>query len=112
MKSFTSTSFASDYAEHLQRAQAAVNEHPQALFTDFQWFLFAGKDTVFFTAGSKIAFDKDTIGNLVADMVALAPQLTLASSAPGPASRSPSISSTPSPISGSSIASMAIPTNG
>lgn len=76
MKSFSSASFASDYSEQLARAQAAVDAHPQALFTDFQWFLFEGKDTVFFTAASSTAFDKDTIGNLVAGMVALAPQLT------------------------------------
>ena len=76
MKSFSSTSFASDYSEALARAQAAVNEHPQALFTDFQWFLYEAKDTVFFSAYSKQSFDKDSIGNVVADMVALAPQLT------------------------------------
>jgi hypothetical protein len=34
------------------------------------------KDTVFFTAFSKTAFTKDSISNLVADMVSLAPQLT------------------------------------
>jgi hypothetical protein len=76
VKSFSSTSFANDYSDALARAQAAVNEHPQALFTDFQWFLFEAKDTVFFSAFSKQSFDKDSIGNVVADMVALAPQLT------------------------------------
>ena len=76
MKSFSSSSFASDHAEVLDLALAAVNKHPQALFTDFQWFLYEGRDTVFFTAFSKLSFDKDTIGNLVAEMVALAPQLT------------------------------------
>jgi hypothetical protein len=76
VKSFSSTSFANDYTDALARAQAAVDQHPQALFTDFQWFLFEAKDTVFFTAYSKLSFDKDTIGNVVADMVALAPQLT------------------------------------
>ena len=76
MKSFSSTSFANDHAQALELALAAVNEHPQALFTDFQWFLYEAKDTVFFTAYSKQSFDKDSIGNVVADMVALAPQLT------------------------------------
>lgn len=76
MKSFSSTSFASDQAATLDLAQAAVAKHPQALFTDFQWFLFEGKDTVFFTAFSKLVLDKDGLINLVADMVALAPQLT------------------------------------
>ena len=76
MKSFSSSSFASDQTEVLELALAAVNKHPQALFTDFQWFLYEGRDTVFFTAFSKTSFDKDSVGNLVAEMVALAPQLT------------------------------------
>jgi hypothetical protein len=76
VKSFSASSFASDYAEHLARAQAAVDHHPQALFTDFQWFLYEGKDTVFFTAPSATAVDKDGIIALVAEMVSLAPQLT------------------------------------
>lgn len=76
MKSFSSSSFAGAKPEILELAQAAVSRDPQALFTDFQWFLFAGKDTVFFTAFSTLSFDRDSIGNLVAEMVALAPQLT------------------------------------
>jgi hypothetical protein len=76
VKSFSSTSFANDHAETLDLALAAVNRNPQALFTDFQWFLYEARDTVFFTAFSKQSFDKDSIGNLVAEMVALAPQLT------------------------------------
>ncbi len=76
MKSFSSSSFANDHAEILDLALAAVNKHPQALFTDFQWFLYEARDTVFFTAFSRNTFDKDSLGNLVADMVALAPQLS------------------------------------
>ncbi|RYE53781.1 MAG: hypothetical protein EOP18_08560, partial [Rhizobiaceae bacterium] len=76
MKSFSSSSFANDHAEILDLALAAVSKHPQALFTDFQWFLYEARDTVFFTAFSKTTFDKQTLGNLVADMVALAPQLS------------------------------------
>src|SRR5690554_2509580 len=76
VKTFSSYSFASDHAAALELAQAAVSQHPQALFTNFQWFLYEGRDTVFFTAASKSAFDRDSIVNLVADMVALAPQLT------------------------------------
>jgi hypothetical protein len=76
LKSFSSSSFANDHAEVLDLALAAVNKHPQALFTDFQWFLYEARDTVFFTAFSKTTFDKETLGNLVADMVALAPQLS------------------------------------
>lgn len=76
MKSFSSSSFANEQAEILDLALAAVKKNPQALFTDFQWFLYEARDTVFFTAFSKLGFDKDSIGNLVASMVSLAPQLT------------------------------------
>ena len=76
MKSFSSSSFANEHTEVLDLALAAVSKHPQALFTDFQWFLYEAKDTVFFTAFSKTSFDKDGLANLVADMVNLAPQLT------------------------------------
>lgn len=76
MKSFSSTSFANAPAEVLEGALAAVSENPQALFTDFQWFLFEGKDTVFFTAFSTLSLDKESLTNLVAEMVNLAPQLT------------------------------------
>ena len=76
MKSFSSSSFASDQAEILDLALAAVKKDPQALFTDFQWFLYEGRDTVFYTAFSTQSFDRDSLDNLVAEMVALAPQLT------------------------------------
>lgn len=76
MKSFSSTSFANAPAEVLESALAAVRENPQALFTDFQWFLFEGRDTVFYTAFSSRPFDKEALINLVAEMVNLAPQLT------------------------------------
>lgn len=76
MKSFGTTSFASDQTETLALARAAVSKDPQALFTNFQWFLYEGKDTVFYTAFSRDSHDKDSVGNLVADMVTLAPQLT------------------------------------
>lgn len=76
MKSFSSSSFASDATEALARAKAAVDEHPQALFTNFQWFLYEGRDTVFFTAASTKAYTNESLCNVVAAMVALAPQLT------------------------------------
>ena len=76
MKSFSSSSFASSHAELLDLALAAVNRHPQALFTDFQWFLYEARDTVFFTAFSRLSFSKDELNTLVAEMVALAPQLS------------------------------------
>lgn len=76
MKSFSSSSFASNHAEALDLAFAAVQKNPQALFTNFQWFLYTGKDTIFFTAFSKEKFDKQKLKELVAQVVALAPQLT------------------------------------
>ena len=76
MKSFSSSSFASNHTEALDLAFAAVQKDPQALFTNFQWFLFAGKDTIFFTAFSRAAFDKQKLKDLAAQVVALAPQLT------------------------------------
>ena len=76
MKSFSSSSFASDNAVALDRAAEAVRHNPQALFTDFQWFLYEGRDTIYFTAFSKTRFDKEMVEGLVEQMVALAPQLT------------------------------------
>lgn len=76
VKSFSSTTFANDHTEALDHALVAVSKHPQALFTDFQWFLYEARDTVFFTAFSRTSFDKEGLCNLVADMVNLAPQLT------------------------------------
>lgn len=76
MKSFTVSSFASDSTDWLAAAAEMVKSDPQALFTNFQWFLYEGRDTVFFTAASTNRFDKESVTNLVADMVALAPQLT------------------------------------
>ena len=76
MKSFSSSSFAGQQTEALDLAHAAVSRDPRALFTNFQWFLYEGRDTVFFTAFSTLSYDKDGLTNLVAEMVALAPQLT------------------------------------
>jgi len=76
MKSFSSSSFASDHAVALDLAAQAVQDDPYALFTNFQWFLLAGRDTVFFTAFSRQPFDKEGAMALVEQMVVLAPQLT------------------------------------
>jgi hypothetical protein len=76
MKGFSPAGVASEQALVLQAAQAAVDRHPQALFSDFQWFLFEARDAVYFTAFSQSRFDRDSLQNVVADMVALAPQLT------------------------------------
>lgn len=62
--------------ELLRRAAQAVSKNPQALFTNFQWFLFNSRNTVYFTAFSATAFDLDKLQNFVAEMVSLAPQLT------------------------------------
>jgi hypothetical protein len=76
MKSFSSSSFASDHAVALDLAAQAVRDDPYALFTNFQWFLLTGRDTVFFTAFSRTTFDKEGAMGLVEQMVVLAPQLT------------------------------------
>jgi hypothetical protein len=76
MKSFSASSFTSENAVALESAAEAVRDNPYALFTDFQWFLLAGRDTVFFTAFSRSRFDHSALQDLVARMVALAPQLT------------------------------------
>ena len=76
MKTVSAVGVASEQAQLLLAAQDAVDRHPQALFSDFQWFLFEARDAVYFTAFSKIAFTADTVQNVVAEMVALAPQLT------------------------------------
>jgi hypothetical protein len=75
LKSFSNT-FASDAGEQLARVQAAVDRDPQALFTDFQWFLWKGRDTVFYTAFSTDRLDKEKVKRFTANLVHLAPQLT------------------------------------
>ncbi len=76
MKSFSASSFATDNAAALDLALDAVRNDPHALFTDFQWFLFEVQNTVWYTAFSTRRMDRDALGNIVAEMVALAPQLT------------------------------------
>lgn len=76
MKSFSATSFAAEPSDIHERAAAAVKKNPQALFTDFQWFLFKSQNTVYFTAYSQDSFDRDSLTGFVASMVALAPQLS------------------------------------
>ena len=76
MKSFSTSSFPTDQGDVLNTALMAVRKNPQALFTSFQWFLYAAKNTVYFTAFSTETFDKEKLCNTVAQMAALAPQLT------------------------------------
>ena len=75
MKSFSSNSFGTEHDKALELALAADGS-PQSLFSDFQWFLFEAKDTVFFTAYSRERLDRDGLARIVAEMVALAPQLS------------------------------------
>lgn len=46
-----------------------------ARFTDFQWFLYRARNTVYFTAFSKRRFDEEGLMALVERLVLLAPQL-------------------------------------
>jgi hypothetical protein len=65
-----------EHNEVLLQAARAVRKNPQALFTNFQWFLFNSRNTVYFTAFSEKSIDQETLLNFVAEMVSLAPQLT------------------------------------
>ncbi|GHA14526.1 hypothetical protein GCM10007989_06530 [Devosia pacifica] len=76
MKSFTARSFETVGPELSADMRAAVADDPLALFTDFQWYLHQGRDTVFFTAFAGRTFSKEDTATLVADMVARAPQLS------------------------------------
>ena len=76
MKSFSTTSFPTDQTEMLEQALSAVRKNPQALFTNFQWFLYQARNTVYFTAFSKEGFDKEKLCLTVAQMTVLAPQMT------------------------------------
>jgi len=76
MKSFSTTSFPTDQTKVLDEALVAVRKHPQALFTNFQWFLYQARNTVYFTAFSTDSFDSEKLCSIVAQMSALAPQLT------------------------------------
>src|SRR5690348_7846940 len=76
LKSSSASNAVVEHDDELQWAAKAVRKHQQALFTNFQWFLYHSRNTVYFTAFSRTAFTKDSLSNFVAEMVALAPQLT------------------------------------
>jgi hypothetical protein len=76
MKSFTARSFSTTQAELPESILANLKTDPLALFTDFQWFLYQGRDTVFFTAFTARAYDANDLRDMVREMVRLAPQLT------------------------------------
>jgi hypothetical protein len=76
VKNFSGASYTAPQSDTWEHVAAAVKDDPHALFTDFQWFLYEARDTVFFTAFSAISFDRQSLQNVVAEMVNLAPQLT------------------------------------
>lgn len=76
MKSLSAAALAGAPTEALEHAANIVRKNPQALFTDFQWFLYKAQNTVYFTSFSEKTFDKESLVTLVANMVTLAPQLT------------------------------------
>jgi hypothetical protein len=49
---------------------------PLTYFTNFQWFVFQARNTVFYTAYSSQRFDAEMLKSLVVRIVSLAPQLT------------------------------------
>ena len=76
MKSFSPSGVPAEQALMLQAAGEEIAKDPLALFTDLQWFLFEAQDAVFFTAFSRKSFDAATLGEIVSQMVGLAPQLS------------------------------------
>lgn len=74
MKSFSASSFAGTAA--MDDLTELLKRDPNALFTDFQYYLILSRNTVFFTAFSDQSFTKETLNKRVSEMVSLAPQLT------------------------------------
>lgn len=79
MKNFSNSTAAAAAADAQvwARAAAVAARDPHALFSDFQWFLFKAKDTVFFTAFADAPYTRERLLEVVAHMVGLAPQLTV-----------------------------------
>ncbi len=75
MKNFSAAAYVGATSEGLGHHGAPVSD-PLALFTDFQWFLYRARNTVYFTSFSDQSFDKERLMSMVAMMVSLAPQLT------------------------------------
>jgi hypothetical protein len=76
MKSFTSHSFSTTQPTLPASVIEDLKTDPLTLFTDFQWFLYQGRDTVFFTAFTHRSYERDDLRAMVREMVRLAPQLT------------------------------------
>ncbi len=75
MKSFGAAAYAGVTSEDFGHYGMPVKD-PEALFSDLQWYIYRAKNTVFFTSYSKKRYDQESLMNMVAKMVALAPQLT------------------------------------
>ncbi|MEX1181133.1 MAG: hypothetical protein WEB63_10050 [Cucumibacter sp.] len=75
MKSLSSIGAKAGAADYRDTITATVRD-PLALFTNFQWFVFRARNTVFYTAYSSHRFDEEMLNRLVARIVSLAPQLT------------------------------------
>ena len=76
MKSFGAAAYADVTSEDFSHYPMPIKD-PEALFSDLQWFIFRARNTVYFTSYSKRQYDKEGLMDMVAKMVALAPQLTL-----------------------------------
>lgn len=75
LKNFSAAAYAGATSGGVGYHGAPVSD-PLALFTDFQWFLYRARNTVYFTSFSDQSFDKERLMSMVAMMVSLAPQLT------------------------------------
>jgi len=76
VKSFSVSGFSHGAVDDYRLAEKAVRKNPHALFTDFQWFLYRARNTVYFAAYANVRFDYPQLLELVHDIVGLAPQLT------------------------------------
>lgn len=78
MKNFSTSSYSNEHAAAMRRAAELTRTDPLALLTDGQWFAYGSKDTVFYVAFSRTPVDSFILTQTVADLIALAPQLTMA----------------------------------
>jgi hypothetical protein len=75
LKSFSGAACADIATEDFGHHGMPVKD-PEALFSDLQWYVYRAKNTVYFTSYSKKRYDQEGLMQMVAKMVALAPQLT------------------------------------
>ncbi len=74
MKSLSSIGAKAGVADF--RAAAETLRDPLAEFTNFQWFVYQARNTVFYFSYSAERFDEEALSRLVTRIVSLAPQLT------------------------------------